>query len=87
LADITDNQSETLMIVEVPEKYAVHWMSPTDATEEMILDRQKDTKFSHPNGSLALLADGQVRFLTNNTPDFIIRALISISGGEKVGDY
>lgn len=56
LAAITDKTNETLMVVEVPEKYAVHWMSPHDAAEELILDRQTDTKFAHPNGSMAHLS-------------------------------
>jgi hypothetical protein len=87
IAEITDNKNETLMVVEVSEKYAVHWMSPTDATEEMIVDRQTETKFSHANGSLAAFVDGHTGFLSKNTPANIIRALISISGGEKVGEY
>lgn len=87
LAAITDKASETLMVIEVPEKYAVHWMSPHDATEELILERQSDTKFAHPNGSMAAFVDGHTAFLTKNTPAHILRALISISGNEEVGDY
>lgn len=62
-------------------------MSPTDATEEMILDRKTETKLSHPNGSMAVFVDGHTGFLNKTTPANTIRALISISGGEKVGDF
>jgi len=87
IAAITDKLSETLMVVEVSEKNAVHWMSPQDATEEMILERQSDTKLSHPNGSMAAYVDGHTAFLSKNTRPEILRALISISGNETVGDY
>ena len=53
-AAITDKTSETLMVVEVPEKYAVHWMSPSDATEDLILDR-KTTNFNQYNIMLIFL--------------------------------
>jgi len=87
LAAITDKTSETLMVVEVSEKHAVHWMSPHDATDELILERKMDTKFAHPNGSMAAFVDGHTAFLSKKTPAEILRALISISGNEKVGDY
>jgi prepilin-type processing-associated H-X9-DG protein len=66
LSDVKDRQGRTLMVIEVAEKYAVHWMSPTDATEDMILSREHDSELSHPGGSNAAFADGSIRHLTEN---------------------
>jgi type II secretory pathway pseudopilin PulG len=82
LADITDHRDLTLMIVEVPEQHAAPWMSPNDATEEMILDGAARGDFSHPNGALAACVSGRVLFISINTPDAWLRALISIDGND-----
>jgi prepilin-type N-terminal cleavage/methylation domain-containing protein len=41
----------------------------------------------HVGGCHALLADGTVRFLSENTAWTIIRALATAGGGETIGDY
>lgn len=82
LAAITDRHDLTLMVIEVSQKYAVHWMSPNDATEEMILNRKTDVDFSHPHGSQAAFVDGHIKFLTENIRPDVLRALISIDGND-----
>lgn len=42
---------------------------------------------SHPGGCQALFADGRVRFMSENTNIFIIRALCTRRGKEPVGDF
>ena len=37
LSEITDVHSQTLMVIEVDSQHAVHWMAPTDASEELFL--------------------------------------------------
>jgi prepilin-type processing-associated H-X9-DG protein len=83
LAVITDRHDRTLMLIEVSAKHAVHWMSPTDATEEMILNREADAEFSHPHGSQAAFVDGHIEFLTENVRPDVLRALISIDGKDN----
>jgi len=83
LAAITDGTSLTIAVVEVAEKYAVHWMSPTDATEEMIVGRDPQSKFVHPQGTMAVFLDGHTALLRKNTPPEVLRALISINGNDN----
>jgi prepilin-type processing-associated H-X9-DG protein len=80
LADVKDHHTRTLIVVEVSAKHAVHWMSPQDATEEMILNRETDGEFSHPSGSQAAFVDGHIEYLMKNVRADVLRALISIDG-------
>jgi len=80
LAVITDRRDLTMMVIEVGQKNAVHWMSPQDATEEMILNREADGELVHPEGSQAAFVDGSVRYLTRNVRADVLKALISIDG-------
>jgi prepilin-type N-terminal cleavage/methylation domain-containing protein/prepilin-type processing-associated H-X9-DG protein len=41
----------------------------------------------HPGGAQALLADGSVRFLSETIPIATLNALVSVAGGEVIGDY
>ena len=77
------------MVIEVSEKHAVHWMSPNDATEEMIVNAENDLHFSHPVGPQAAFVDGHVTHLRIDTPSEVLRALISIAGNDDgiVQDY
>jgi hypothetical protein len=80
LADIKDNRDLTLVVIEVAEKHAVHWMSPHDATEELILNRASAGHLSHPKGSWAACVSGRMLFLTADTKPDVLRALSSIDG-------
>lgn len=80
---MTDGSSNTLMVIEVGEEHAVHWMSPSDATEDLILNRGANGKFSHPNGGLAAFADGHTQHLSKSAPAEVLRAIISIAGNDN----
>ena len=82
LDKITDDRGCTLLVLEVSPKHAVHWMSPHDATEETLLNREADDDFAHPGGSQAAFADGGIRFLTNSSRPEALRAMISINGND-----
>ncbi len=88
-SEITDGLSNTLLVIEVPSSQAVHWMSPMDADESMVLNFSPTTELPHESGFHALIADGSVRFLGADTPQVIRQALISIAGNEKIepGSY
>jgi len=83
LSEITDNHSETLMVIEVANDKAVHWMSPVDANEQFVLDFEPKSKLDHTGGTHALFVDGSVRFLSANLDPAVRRALISIDGNES----
>lgn len=86
-SEITDSTTETLMLIEVAQEHAVHWMSPQDASEEMVLNLEKDGKLAHTGGTQAAFADGHVQFLSENLDNQIRRALISIAGNDRVGEF
>ena len=87
ISEITDSTSETLMVIEVAQEQAVHWMAPQDASEEMVLNFGNDGKLAHTGGTQAAFADGHVQFLSENLDTEIRRALISIAGNDRVGEF
>lgn len=82
LAEITDDHHGTLMVIEVPPSRAVHWMSPSDAAEELVLNAAGAEKPAHPTGTQAAFVDGSVHFLSAKLKPEILRALISIAGND-----
>jgi len=86
-SEITDNLSETLMVIEVPVDRSVHWMSPNDADESLVMGIGLESKLSHLNGMDAAFCDGSIRFLSAGMPADQRRALISIAGGDTAGDF
>jgi hypothetical protein len=86
-SDITDGASNTLMVIEVPLDRSVPWMSPQDADEQLILSIGAKSKLGHEGGIQAALCDGAVRFINHSLPIETRRALISIAGGDKVGEF
>lgn len=46
-----------------------------------------DAGSKHTGGCHILLGDGSVRFLSENVNNNIVRALVSIAGGEVIGEY
>ncbi|MBI5757581.1 MAG: DUF1559 domain-containing protein [Planctomycetales bacterium] len=87
LSEITDNHSETLMVVEVDSEHAVHWMAPRDADEALFLAFSPKGKHAHLGGAQATFLDGTVRFLNHSLPTETRRALITIAGKEKLNDF
>lgn len=86
-SEMTDGTTATLMVIEVAPEHAVHWMAPQDASEEMVLDFGNDAKLTHTGGTQAAFADGHVRFLSVNLEKETRRALISIAGNDRVGEF
>lgn len=87
IRDIKDGTSNTLMVVEVAQKDSVHWMTPEDVDEGFLTGIAEQTDFSHTGGFQAALADGSVRYLSKNTAAETLDALITVAGGETIGEY
>jgi len=81
LSDITDGTSSALMVLEVDAGNSTHWMSPTDADQQLILNREAIPP-PHRGGSQALCADGSVHFLPSELNPAVLRARISIDGND-----
>lgn len=88
LAEITDGTSNTLMVVDVAQAHAVHWMSPQDADETVLLGIEVEVKaLQHTGGIQGLLADGSVRYLPATLATTTWRALMSIAANDPVGEF
>jgi type II secretory pathway pseudopilin PulG len=84
LSEITDDLSSTLMVIEADSEHHVHWMSPTNADESLILGLRTAEKLPHPGGFHAACVSGSVRFLNSQVDEAKLRALISIGGNDNV---
>jgi len=82
VAEITDSYDTTLMVIEVDAGRAVHWMSPSDASEPVVLNFGQAKPQSHVTGTQGLFAAGKVQFLNQATKPQTLRAMISIAGND-----
>jgi len=87
IRDVKDGTSNTLMVIEVAQDQAIHWMSPNDADSQLLSSIGPDSDFAHEGGFQAALVDGSVRFLSSSLPSETLRALTTIAGNETVGEY
>ncbi len=87
ISEITDGTSNTIMVIEVPVKQAVPWMSPQDADEQTVLRISEHDELAHTGGVQAALADGSVRYLSATLAPETRRAVISINGEDVVGEW
>ncbi len=63
LTSINSPHYETLLVVEVPKEHAVHWMSPSDADQQVIGGVGAESEFAHTGGSFAACVDCSLRFI------------------------
>lgn len=87
LTDIIDGTSNTLIVVEVPHDRTVPWMSPQDSDEASIMGFASGSKFAHTGGFQATFADGSVRFISEDLERSTLRALLTTSGKDDVGEF
>ena len=86
-SEITDGKNSTLMVMEVDEKQAVHWMSPTDSIDFTFLKPDSGARLQHRGGTQVVFVDGSAHFLSTSLKPETLRALITIDGKDEVGDY
>lgn len=87
LAEIKDGTSNTLLVIEVDAEHAVPWMTPQDVDEAYFLGVVSKAKTSHVGGLHGVLADGTVRFLSENLSADVRHALVTADGNETVTDF
>ncbi|MBI1345688.1 DUF1559 domain-containing protein [bacterium] len=87
LEDTTDGTSQTLMVIEVPGEQAIEWMSPYDADATVLEDFMVVSKNSHTGGRHGLLADGAVRFISENIDRKVLEAAFTIAAGDTAGEF
>lgn len=91
LQEFKDGQSNTLMLVDVTRNMAVHWMSPTDADETMVLELGKhqedrtnrEARLHHLGKFNAARCDRSVQIIDGSYDENSRRALITIAGDDN----
>lgn len=84
--EIRDGLSNTLMVVEAHPDAAVIWTKPDD----LVIDFKNPLKSlsgSVQKGFPALFGDGSVRFISDSIDADVMKALLTINGGEPVNDF
>ncbi|QDU44463.1 hypothetical protein Mal52_29450 [Symmachiella dynata] len=87
ISEVTDGLLNTLMVLEVPVKYAVPWMSPQDANLQLVLSSISGEDLQHSDGFNAGLADGRVKFLSSEISAATLRSLTTAAQGDVVGEF
>jgi len=89
VSDITDGPANTILLVQVPSSYKDPWLAgggatvrgcPETGSVKPFVSEQPDGK----KGTIAIMADGSVRFIPDNIPDDVFKAMCTIKGGDKV---
>lgn len=99
LDKITDGAERTILLVEAANS-AINWFEPQDLLWDALSFKINDPNSPSPGSRHTqkywvsddrpyinvLLADGSVRKLPADTPPDVLKALLTINGGEDVGD-
>ncbi|MFT5327270.1 MAG: hypothetical protein ACI8P0_005159 [Planctomycetaceae bacterium] len=91
LRDITDGTSNTIAITEASDDFGP-WAQGGRSTlrgltEEPYINGPDGIGSSFPGGMDAGFSDGSVRFISENIDPEVFKALITIRGGERVGEF
>ncbi len=86
IRDFLDGTSNSIMILEAKPDAAVIWTKPDDV-EIDFKNPLKSLAGSGLHGFHALLGDGTVRFINDNINVDVMKALLTIGGGETVNDF
>lgn len=86
IQDITDGTSNTIMVVEARADHAVIWTKPDDLDIDLE-DLLAGLKGARTGGFHALIADGSVRFISENIDLKTLLALFTSAGSEPIGDF
>lgn len=89
MADITDQPTQTIMLVEIAES-GINWLEPRDLPFEQIAQginpplSKLSVSSKHPGGVNVTFADGHLRYIGEDTSAKVFRALLTIDGGETI---
>jgi hypothetical protein len=88
MMDITDGMSNTLIVAEASNA-GIPWMKPEDIDITLHPTAGDPSGFSsdHVGGFHGVLADGAVRFISQNISQQVLNALFTRDGGEPAGQF
>ncbi|MFO0914440.1 MAG: DUF1559 domain-containing protein [Pirellulales bacterium] len=85
MSDVTDDEEQTMVLIDAPAAESVHWMSPADADLQMVAGLAKNIEMNHPGGAIV------VSFLDCHTKAMFFgdlvkhgRAMTTIAGRDDV---
>lgn len=85
-ADVTDGTSNTLLVVETDPSLAVPWYRPQDTDLPTVLNSMASGDSSrHTGGFNVSMADGSVRFISDEIDGGTLEAMVTKDQGESVG--
>lgn len=85
--EILDGMSNTVMVVEVPDANAVHWMSPMDTDLKFFTGINEETRLVHNETMGILLGDGSIRHMeVNKLTPAQRRAWVTIAASDDPSD-
>jgi flagellar basal body-associated protein FliL len=87
VSDVVDGLSNTIMMLQVPRSFKTPWMAGGGSTirgvpETRCVQPFVSTEYEGKRGTYAIMADGSVRFVSENVSDEVFRALCTIKGEE-----
>lgn len=88
LDDFPDGVANTIIVAEIDHD-RMHWLEPRDLhVDRMSFQINDPTRPSissqHPRGPAVLFADGKVYRLAPNVPPSLVKALVTVDGGESI---
>lgn len=89
--DIADGPDNTIIVVEVTD-CGTHWAEPRDLEFQRMSFKISDPAgdgiaSAHPGVANALFADGTVHWISKDVDPELLKALMTIAGGEDVGAF
>jgi hypothetical protein len=89
VADIKDGPENTILMLQTPAMYKSAWIMGGGATVRGIAETDSVRpfvcgKYKAKVGTFAIMANGDIRFIHENVPDDVFKAMCTIAGGEKV---
>jgi prepilin-type processing-associated H-X9-DG protein len=89
-SDFTDGTSDSIMLVEVADS-GVGWAEPKDLEFDKIdfkINGKKRPGISsqHSGGANVAMRDGSVRWLSDSIKPVMLKAMLTVDGGEKISD-
>lgn len=86
--EFTDSASLTIAVAEYAD-HDISWLQPKDFDTETMSFRINDPdkpsiSSHHPGGPIVVFVDGSVRQLSPDLPPEVLKAMITINGGERI---
>lgn len=87
LSEIKDSKSATILMAQVPPTFKRPWLAGGGSTVQGVPEKDSvqpfvSTDHDGKRGTLLIMADGSVRFVTDKISDEVFKGMATINGGE-----